>query len=304
MESKKNYVVASLSLHLFFARIMKEHSFFLETGFMPKDKNFAEEANHHKTQFEKLLTRAVEISNGLLPLHMVESEEFVTKHTLKAEKITQSLTGISIDQSITVAENVLKTCENPQITPSIVHQVKQLNRHAIRLINGIIHFKERILRHMLSCKMAVNVYPTFMSHIIHEAKMYHKCVTCLEMKPHAVCNTVKQEQQFWNKIMEEHAMFITGLLDPTEETLMGESRQFAEAYKQFLAQIEQIKAIDWETLTEDTLKETLLFRDFKEAAVKGLSDCQIKSMISPLLADHVLREANHYVRLLKVTLLA
>ncbi len=304
MDNKKNYVITSLSLHLFFSRIMKEHAFFLETGFMPRDAAFAKEANYHKTHFEKLLTHTVEISNGLLPSHMTESGEFVTRHTLKAEKQTQFLTGISIDQSITVAENVLKTCENPKITQGIIHQVKQLNRHALRLLNGIISFKERILTNMLSCQMAVNVYPTFMSHIIHEAKMYRKCIRCIETKPHSDCNTRKQEQQFWDQIMKEHAMFITGLLDPTEEELMDTSRQFADTYKKFLDQTEHTKEINWESLTENTLKETLLFRDFKDVAVKDISDCKIKSMILPLLADHVLREANYYLRLLQEALLS
>ena len=31
---------------------------------------------------------------------------------------------------------------------------------------------------------------------------------------------------------------------------------------------------------------------------KGISGCKIRSVILPLLADHVLREANHYIRLL------
>ena len=31
----------------------------------------------------------------------------------------------------------------------------------------------------------------------------------------------------------------------------------------------------------------------------GINDCKIKSLILPLLADHVLREANHYLRILK-----
>lgn len=32
-----DFVRQSLELHLFFARIMKEHSFFIEAGFTPKD---------------------------------------------------------------------------------------------------------------------------------------------------------------------------------------------------------------------------------------------------------------------------
>ena len=51
--------------------------------------------------------------------------------------------------------------------------------------------------------------------------------------------------------------------------------------------------------TEDSLRETLKYREFKTAGTKGILDCEIASVILPLLADHVLREANHYIRIMK-----
>lgn len=47
------------------------------------------------------------------------------------------------------------------------------------------------------------------------------------------------------------------------------------------------------------MTETIRFRDFKAAGTKGIEECKIRSLILPLLADHVLREANHYIRLLQ-----
>lgn len=41
MINDQRYVILSLELHLFFARIMKEHSLFLEAGFTPKDFSLA-----------------------------------------------------------------------------------------------------------------------------------------------------------------------------------------------------------------------------------------------------------------------
>ena len=39
---------------------------------------------------------------------------------------------------------------------------------------------------------------------------------------------------------------------------------------------------------------------FKAQGTQGLVECKIKSIIIPLLGDHTLREANHYLRLLKI----
>ena len=61
MENKTDYVTISLSLHLIFARLMKEHAFFLENSFMPKDKAFSDEAAYHKKKFEKLKSYMAEV---------------------------------------------------------------------------------------------------------------------------------------------------------------------------------------------------------------------------------------------------
>lgn len=45
--------------------------------------------------------------------------------------------------------------------------------------------------------------------------------------------------------------------------------------------------------------ETQSYRDLKAAGAKGILDGEISSVILPLLADHVLQEANHYIRVLE-----
>lgn len=40
--------------------------------------------------------------------------------------------------------------------------------------------------------------------------------------------------------------------------------------------------------------------EFKVQVKQGLIECKIKSIIMPLLGDHTLREANHFLRLLKI----
>ena len=52
--------------------------------------------------------------------------------------------------------------------------------------------------------------------------------------------------------------------------------------------------------TKDAYELTNKFCEFKKLATKGLIDCNIRSIINPLLADHVLREANHYLLILEM----
>lgn len=107
---------------------------------------------------------------------------------------------------------------------------------------------------------------------------------------------MKETESFWNRIMMEHALFIRGLLDPCETELFCSSDEFAKDYRKLL---ENCRRAQNETIKADSLEETLKFREFKTAGAQGIIQCKIRSVILPLLADHVLREANHYIRLLK-----
>ncbi len=98
--------------------------------------------------------------------------------------------------------------------------------------------------------------------------------------------------------MMEHAWFIRGLLDPSEAQLIETADNFSKKYA-LLLEMACRQDCRINTMTKKTLEETLKYRDFKMAGTKGILDCQIASIILPLLADHVLREANHYIRVLE-----
>ena len=83
---REEYIRLSLELNLFFARIAKEHAIFIEGAFTAKDADLAREADMLKNQFEMLLAETISLSNGVVSRASVESGEFVTPHTLAAER--------------------------------------------------------------------------------------------------------------------------------------------------------------------------------------------------------------------------
>ena len=107
---------------------------------------------------------------------------------------------------------------------------------------------------------------------------------------------------FFARIMAEHSKFIRGLLDPTENKLINKANDFGNEFDQLTAEakVAMDKTIPLTKVTEDSLKATTAIRDFKAQGTQGLIECKIKSTILPLLGDHTLREANHYLRLLKM----
>ena len=116
----------------------------------------------------------------------------------------------------------------------MVDQVCNINNLAFNLLNGFIDFKERILRNVLSCELFTANYPLLIEHIIREAKLYRNYVILLQKGQDITCEDMRQVELFWNQIMMEHALFIRGLLDPTEEKLISTANDFAEDYKKLL----------------------------------------------------------------------
>lgn len=295
----QNYVRNSLELHLFFARIMKEHSIFLQAGFMPISNDYICEAQWYKGEFEKLLSDVVDLSNCMISPKVLNSGEIVTPYTLGVEKKTKDLTGIIIDTSITMREMRLQPDSHSYLEPNITEHVCYLNQRALQLLDGIINLKERILCDVLSCKLFTANYPLLLEHIIREAKLYRQYVVMLLNGQNISNQDMKQVETFWNQIMMEHALFIRGLLDPTEEELIMTADTFAEEYKKLLQEAQNMTEEMIKANLDQTIEETKKYRDFKKAGAEGILECKIKSIILPLLADHVLREANHYLRLLK-----
>lgn len=292
-----NYVVKSLEQHLFFGRIMKEHSLFLEAGFTPADPSFSKRAEYFKREFENLLSHAVMLANGIISSEVLNSGEIVTEFTAMAEKQTQCFTGIQINMEIT--RNELRLRPNYFLrdeSSAKYNQVQRMNQTALRLLDGLISFKEEILQNVLSCKMFTLNYPLLIEHILREAKLYREFIRTLEREHDINDQSMKDLECFWNQIMMEHAMFIRGLLDPTEVDLLNTADDFAKEYAALLTTCHN--AYD-QTLTSASLEATIKFRDFKRAGTEGIEQCNIRSIILPLLADHVLREANHYIRLLQ-----
>ena len=299
MIDNQKYVILSLELHLFFSRIMKEHALFLEAGFTNKNYNLAMEADHYKKQFEDLLSYTVSASNGIIRPDILYSEELVTTLTSVAEQKTEEFTGIEINKNITTRELNLQSGVNPQVGQDLVNYVAQLNSDAIRLLDGLINFKERVLDGVLSCTIFTSNYPLLLEHIIHEANLYRSYVVDLENKIDIESKNAKEIELFWDHIMMEHALFMRALLDPSEGELINTSNDFAIKFNELIEKTNEMTDSNIKNITEETLNETVEFKDFKEAGASGIEQCKIKSIILPLLADHVLREANHYIRILE-----
>ncbi|BBF42665.1 conserved protein [Lachnospiraceae bacterium KM106-2] len=296
------YVESSLELHLYFARIMKEHSLFLEVGFIPNARNYIGESKWFKVQFEELLCRVLNLSKGIIPMDTFNMGDIVTEYTYCSEKKTCELTGANLNQDITrqellLSEKCVKRGDYNEC--NLKEAVKRVNIRSLELLNGLIDLKNKILCEVLECKMYTVNYPLLIEHIIREADLYRNYVLSLLGKSDMKLKNCREMELFWDQIMLEHALFIRGLLDPAEPDLIATADDFAHKYASLMDATEDAMNQTIPNITDETTRLTKKYRNFKETATKGINNCEIRSLILPLLADHVLREANHFLKLLK-----
>mgnify|MGYP001205244303 CR=1 FL=1 len=297
MLSRKEYIRTSLELNLFFGRIMKEHMIFMEAGLLIKNSSFILEGDQLKRSFEEILLETVALSKGAISQEVIDSKELVTSFTLNSERITENNTGICIDKEITLAELELESNPSFDFPPGLEKQINNINQRAINLVIEVIKFKEKVLAKLLKCNVFANLYQLLIDHILREAKFYLKSLEDIQsrVKP---TNDILEQEVFWDTIMKEHAFFIRGLLDPTEIELFNTANDFGQRFSELIDMTEKATEGDIPEITREAIELTTEIRDFKTTGTEGLIDCEIKAMAYPLLGDHILREANRYLRIL------
>ncbi|NLP30997.1 MAG: DUF2935 domain-containing protein [Clostridiales bacterium] len=293
MLSKEDFIGISIEINLYFQRIMKEHSFFMETALPPAAKTFIEDAKKFKLSFEQLLSETVNLAKGVISREAMESNAFVTPFTLQAEEVSTRLTGASLDTEITKSEYRLLE-DSKRIHRDLDQALDDLNRRTYYSLKELIAYKKNLLNMQLDCKVYASLYPLIIIHITREAEYYLEILEAL-MNRRLPRRSLCDELNFWNNIMGEHAQLIDGLLDPTEKSLKETAANFVGRFDKLVD--ECLKASERQII-QRSFEATKEIRDFKRTGTEGLLKCSIRSIVIPLLADHVLREANFYLRMI------
>jgi len=296
--SNQDFIRLSLETNLFFQRIMKEHLFFIEISLAPVETALISEAKALKEGFEQLLSETVHYADRAVSENVINSNEMVTPYTLRAEEMNSMLTGAGINTEITRAEyelTGLASFPESYFRESSESVVSNLNQRSMSLLERVIGFQKRLISLVSGCKIFITMYNEMLDHITHEAEYYMVLLKNLQNRE-LPKRTLCEELNFWNHLMAEHASFIDGMLDPSERDLKETARNFAEGFEKLVR--ECIRMAE-NRIIRESLQLTDGIRDFKRAGTEGILRCRIKSIIPPLLADHVLREANLYLRLLR-----
>lgn len=186
--------------------------------------------------------------------------------------------------------------------------IKQFNRDVHSAVCHIWVFKRKVLGLILSCKLPGQTnFPLLVDHVSREANYFRNRLEELnrgQLEP--LYDAIIDENVFFLRIMGEHAQFIGHLLDPSERKLTEQAREFSNDFDQLLVQARDVESMRPQSQTVPLLNQFLdqnrvsvkSLRDFKKTARDLIEQCKIKSIIHPLLADHVFREAERFLEII------
>ena len=251
-----NFIQDSLDNNLFWLRIMMEHAMFMRLGFACINAELISQAQQFERAFADLLNQA------------------------------RSVAGAPTDQN-----------------------VRSLNQASIDLTKSFACFKTMVLDRIITCgpaKIGGYNFPLLIDHIRREAIAFVGRLNALQFgRREPLALTIVRDLTFWHRIMADHAKFIIHLLDPSERQFVGQAMFFSELFDE-----KRFQALDLKSMlepnfpvypvirrfTRDSLDAARQIRDFKATAHQLIEACELLSVIPPLLADHVRREAERFVQ--------
>ncbi|MEL7659092.1 MAG: DUF2935 domain-containing protein [Bacillota bacterium] len=210
------------------------------------------------------------------------------------------------------AEGFIKRFKELRIRLDQVSRLEgDLLQDLIEAVRDIIEFKAKLLRLLIQCKAAPGSnYPLLLDHIRREAM--HFLDLLRTPVPADPLLALLHEEVFWLRIMKEHIEFIIHLLDPSERELIEAAQDFLKTFSRLLETARDLKSMaetrprNFNTVirfTEDVVTNTTALRNFKAAAFELAKLCELLSIIStPLLLDHVRREADKFLDEIEVLL--
>lgn len=187
-------------------------------------------------------------------------------------------------------------------------QIAQFNVEVYNAVSHIWVYKRKLLGLILQCKLpGANLFPLLIDHISREANYFRNRLSELnngQLEP--LPDAIIDENVFFLRIMADHAKFIGHLLDPSERKLVEQAQEFSHDFDQLLFQAVDLDSMRSQSQTLPLLSQFLdqnrvsvkSLRDFKKTARDLIEACRIKSVIHPLMADHVFREAERFLEII------
>lgn len=183
--------------------------------------------------------------------------------------------------------------------PPPAGELRGFVRHLKEEFQPLIDYKKDNHRAQVSGALNSLVWPLFFDHTAREAERW---VNTLEnIAGGQVEPDRKEVVRFWAEIMDDHFRFIAHLLDPDEHDLVKKAYQNCAVFQAVRGGRHGADSLLGQPRTPPGEDPAMILRmaeevvEFKTDTVRQIEAGKIRSIISPILGDHVRREAVWFV---------
>jgi hypothetical protein len=184
----------------------------------------------------------------------------------------------------------------------------ELVADAREVVGDFYRYNRQLLHLALTCQILGCNFALFLDHISREAEYVLRLLEKLAVGQSPLYQVSSaREVDFWLRLMADHAEFVLHRLDPSERNLIDTSATFASEFDElYLQGRDYVSMLRGETqevpsyrrFMKDARVATLRLRDFMRAAEVLITECKLVGLIPALLADHMRREADHFLLVL------
>jgi|GEM_PF-2598313 len=146
-------------------------------------------------------------------------------------------------------------------------------------------FKEEVLNRLVKGEWIGWIFPLFARHILLELDYFVD-------KLNGIVYSDREEVVFWDVINCEHAGFAAHLLDPTERDLSRKGNRFSKKF-------ERLVRSEKDMMVRMSLQSAKELDEYNKQAQVGITSNTVKSVIHPVLIDHVIREGQRSIETLQ-----
>lgn len=169
-------------------------------------------------------------------------------------------------------------------------------------------YKRELLQAKLACRLGGTNFPLFLDHLSREAEYFLRLLEKMRngrVVLKEACQT--QELVFWLRIMADHVKFMCHLLDPSERGLIRMANDFSCLFDNLVLQGRDFASMLYNHEGEvmafrrfilDVRADVQRLRDFNKAAEDLIAECRLLGIMPESMADHLRREAEHFLLLL------
>lgn len=170
-------------------------------------------------------------------------------------------------------------------------------------------FNRRLLQMVLTCQLLGGNFALLFDHMSREAEYFLLLLATMGDGQPLYQTAGAREVAFWLRLMADHSEFISHRLDPSERTLQEAASDFADEFDALYLQgrdfVSMLRGMTDEVpsfrrFLQDVRVSTIRIRDFERAAETLIAECRLVGLIPALLADHMRREADHFLLVLAI----